>query len=874
MKKAVLILISFLCSFPVYAQEQTVGLFLNTTSAQEGYTLFAPMRSSETYLIDNDGLVVHSWKSKYPPAMTAYLLENGNLLRALQISDTENFNNGGKGGGFELFDWDNNLLWRYFYAGSQHRQHHDIRMLPNGNVLLIAWEYKSKEEAIAAGRDSSLLKQNELWPDAIIEVQQVSADSGHIVWEWHFWDHLVQDFDSTKANYGNVKAHPELLDLNFVKTPARANADWTHFNAIDYNPQLDQILVSSHNTDEIYIIDHSTTTAEAAGHSGGNSGKGGDLLYRWGNPLVYRTGSEDDHVLFGQHNSHWIAAGLDGEGHIMIFNNGRNRSDISYSSIDEIAPPMDESGNYIFSDSLYGPGNLSWTYSAENPQDFFAKNISGAQRQPNGNTLICSGPTGNFFEVSSTGETVWNYINPIGIYGPIIQGESTSTAGNAVFRAYRFAPDFAGLAGRDLTPGAALEFYTPPYLYPIVDSGQESYFDNTSPILHPGENEPFYGQDAMYKGYQSTYRNYKNGTILDMNTGLTWQEDEDRQMRNLQDALHYADTLTLDGKNDWRLPTLEELVTLVQYGQTQVMIDTAYFSELPGDGASLVYWSNSRADQTDGRPIALNFGSGQTAFTDSGAALYVRCVRGPFYMDSLGITDDGNVLIDSASGLTWQKNAGAAQLTWQEALHYAETLNDGGFSDWRLPNVRELYKLAQYYPESPSKNGVSGTESYWSSTTDAANPARAWTVDFNGYDSLNNYLAGNIHPLLKKAGVSEPGTALVRCVRGGGISVTSIRRTTPALAQNFTLEQNFPNPFNPSTTIRFNLNRASDISLTIYNMLGQKVRSLINKRVTAGNHRVVWDGRNALQNTVSSGIYFYQLKSGNQIMVKKMLLVR
>lgn len=873
MKKIVLILFSFLFTISAYAQEQTVGLFLNKTSAQDGYTLFAPMRSSETYLIDNDGYVVHSWKSKYPPAMSAYLLENGNLLRSLQVSDEENFNNGGKGGGFELFDWDNNLLWRFFYHGTEHRQHHDIEPLPNGNVLLIAWEYKSKEEAIAAGRDSSLLKQNELWPDEIIEVQQISTDSSRIVWEWHFWDHLVQDFDSTKANYGNVKNHPELLDLNFVKTPARANADWTHFNAIDYNPQLDQIVVSSHNTDEIYIIDHSTTTEEAAQHSGGNSGKGGDLLYRWGNPLVYRTGSESDHKIFGQHDAHWIPSGLSGEGHILIFNNGRNRSDISYSSIDEIAPPMDGSGNYLFPDSIYGPASLSWTYSAENLQDFFAKNISGAQRQPNGNTLICSGPTGTFFEVIPTGESVWNYVNPIGTYGPLIQGEPTNTAGNAVFRAYRYAGDYPGLAGKDLSPGAPLEFYTPPFLYPIVDSGQKNYFNDATQIPHPTETEPFYGQDAMYRGYQPTYRDYKNGTILDMNIGLIWQEAEDKQVRNLQDALNYADTLSLDGKEDWRLPSLEELLTLVHYGQTQTRIDTSLFSELP-DEANLVYWSNSLSDQTDGRPMTVNFSTGQTEFKNGDQQLYVRCVRGPLYTDTLGIADNGVVLTDSASGLTWQKDTEATLFTWQEALEYAETLTFGGYSDWRLPNVRELYKLAAYYPSSPNKTAVAGAETYWSSTSNASNPAQAWAVDFSGYDSLNNYLAGNIHPLFKTQTQSETGTARVRCVRGGGISITGIRETRPTFAADFTLEQNFPNPFNPSTTIRFNLKQSSDVSLIIYNMLGQKIRTLINGRMTAGKHQLLWNGKNSRQAAVSSGVYFYQLKSGSQRIGKKMLLVR
>ena len=104
-------------------------------------------------------------------------------------------------------------------------------------------------------------------------------------------DHLIQDFDASKANYGEVAEHPELIDLNFrlsETTNYRDPSDWIHSNGIDYNPELDQIVLSPSNFSEVWIIDHSTTRTEAAGSNGGNSGKGGDLLYRWGNPRAYR----------------------------------------------------------------------------------------------------------------------------------------------------------------------------------------------------------------------------------------------------------------------------------------------------------------------------------------------------------------------------------------------------------------------------------------------------------------------------------------------------------------------------------------------------------------------------------------------------------
>ena len=99
-------------------------------------------------------------------------------------------------------------------------------------------------------------------------------------------------------------------------------ADWTHFNSVDYNPELDQIVVSPREFGELWVIDRSTTIEEAAGRTGGNSGKGGSLLYRWGNPAAYKSGSRADQKLFYQHDPKWIPPGLPGAGNILVFNNG------------------------------------------------------------------------------------------------------------------------------------------------------------------------------------------------------------------------------------------------------------------------------------------------------------------------------------------------------------------------------------------------------------------------------------------------------------------------------------------------------------------------------------------------------------------------
>ena len=132
----------------------------------------------------------------------------------------------------------------------------------------------------------------------------MNPETDEIVWEWHAWDHLIQDFDSTKANYGVVADHPELIDVNYFTN--NGNPDWMHANAIDYNENLDQVVISNPEFNEIWIIDHSTTTAQAAGSTGGSAGRGGDLIYRWGNPMTYGHGDSTDIQLHYQHNPNWI----------------------------------------------------------------------------------------------------------------------------------------------------------------------------------------------------------------------------------------------------------------------------------------------------------------------------------------------------------------------------------------------------------------------------------------------------------------------------------------------------------------------------------------------------------------------------------------
>lgn len=527
---AVTILFFLAAALPAAAQENDFGLIQKEEGLYEGYTLLAPIGSTTTFLIDMDGKIVNKWESDYAPGQSAYLLENGHLLRTASVGpQNRTFSGGGSGGRVQEFTWDGELVWDFEYSSETHLQHHDIERLPNGNVLLIAWEKKTAKEAAAAGRNPDKLGRDGLWSDHIIEVKPSGKTGGKIVWEWHVWDHLIQDLDPHKANHGKVADHPELININPLdweerltqeqrerlaglgylgsarkRSPRNSSPDWNHTNSIAYNAELDQIVLSVLGFNEIWIIDHSTTTKQAAGHSGGRSGKGGDLLYRWGNPKAYRNGTTRDQRLFAQHDAHWIPAGLPGAGRIMVFNNGRGRRGTDYSSIDEIELPLDGKGTYSReAGARFGPDEPIFSYSAEKPTDFYSGHISGAQRLPNGNTFICSGENGTLFEVNRQNEIVWKFVNPVlenrgpgrggpgtrggpgsdsrrpgvggegsfrpgrggpdsgdrpsppGASGPGARGKRGSK--NIVFRAYRYGIDYPGLKGRDLTPGQTME---------------------------------------------------------------------------------------------------------------------------------------------------------------------------------------------------------------------------------------------------------------------------------------------------------------------------------------------------------------------------------------------------------------------------------
>ncbi|MEM9801532.1 MAG: aryl-sulfate sulfotransferase [Planctomycetota bacterium] len=456
------------------------------TSAWPGFTLVAPLGSKRIYLVDMAGEEVHHWDAPEKPGEMVYLTERGTVLATQRNEDDPYFQDaGGHGGALRELAHDGTVLWEYVHNGPDGSQHHDCKELPNGNVLFVAWDRTTRAEALAAGRDPELLEGQEWWPGAVYEVRPVRPKGGEIVWSWHARDHVMQGLDPDLPNFGDPAESPEKIDINGdrdVKPPTEEeeaadaaamaalgyagggdadddgdsdsdedeeeedpedavrkarveDADWMHTNAVAYNAELDQIAISVRRYDEIWIIDHGITREEARGPKG-------DLLYRFGNPFAYRMGEWEDRPFLGQHDVQWIPDGHLGAGNLIVFNNGTRGRE--WSSIYEWWPPLDVDGRYQRAKGEpFGPAEPEWTFEAEDRESVYSPFISGVQRLPNGNTLVCSGAPGHVFEVSPVGEVVWDWRCPFTVVGDeeILMEEYPT----ALFRARRYGPDHPGI---------------------------------------------------------------------------------------------------------------------------------------------------------------------------------------------------------------------------------------------------------------------------------------------------------------------------------------------------------------------------------------------------------------------------------------------
>jgi len=390
-----------------------LSVLSSAASAQQidGYALYNSNNSSTAYLIDAEGDIAHVWSCPTQANYAMALRDNGNIVRGCK-HDSNQLNGAAIGGKVQELDPEGDVVWEFVYSTSEVVTHHDLCLMPNGHVILTAWEVVEEEALEELGYEG----EGDKLATHFIEVAQ-SGTGGEIVWEWHIMDHLVQDVNPELSNYGQISDHVGLLDINLPTGgggppgggggPSGGGAsDWFHVNGVDYNAGLDQIVFSSRFLSEIFVIDHSTTTEEAAGHTGGNSGKGGDFLYRWGNPENY--GAEGPQVITAAcHDARWIADdGRPNGGFIQVFNNSGNNGD---SAVDAIDAPHD---GYVYSHTpgeAFEPTGYSWRHECIGN----APGQSAADRMADGNIFVNlsggQGGSGYMYEVDMEGNMLFQY---------------------------------------------------------------------------------------------------------------------------------------------------------------------------------------------------------------------------------------------------------------------------------------------------------------------------------------------------------------------------------------------------------------------------------------------------------------------------------
>ena len=364
-----------------------------------GWTLASVMNSTTATLMDTNQVTVKTWSGLTGASgYSSFLMPGGILVRGAKGATVPAGAPGGPTHGkIQKHDYSGAMIWDYTMAGADYIAHHDICPMPNGNVLAIVYHKIPSAQVIAAGCNTISPANSDMWPDKIVEVQPgAGLNAGTIVWEWRIWDHIMQNVDAAKPNYyPNVIDHPELLNVNY-----KAAKDWIHMNGVDYNPILDQIVVSSHNLNEWFVIDHSTTTAEAASHAGGNSGKGGDFLYRWGNPAAY--GAAGTAILNVTHDAHWIPEGCPNAGRLVGFNN-KGQTLPNISTVDQIIPPVNGYNYNYTAGQAFSPA----TYDSRHVTNLYSTNMGSSQQLPNGNQLVCVATTGKVYEIDANGNQLW-----------------------------------------------------------------------------------------------------------------------------------------------------------------------------------------------------------------------------------------------------------------------------------------------------------------------------------------------------------------------------------------------------------------------------------------------------------------------------------
>jgi len=351
------------------------GILFNSEEAQVGYVLTS--HDFDAYLLDQCGEIVNEWSISNPD-FHVKLDKTGNVFYLKNNRIYER-------------DWNDNIIAEIKHNVPELELVYDVIKRSNGNYLVNCRWSVSTNTLTNIGWNFNNGFANQV--DGIVEINP----QGDVVWSWNIAEHTIQDEIQSAPNFGSVEDNPQLLDARAV-----SSFDWTFgetfmFNGFDYNEELDLILISVRKMSEVIIIDHSTTTQEAAGHSGGNYGKGGDVLFRWGNPSNYNRDTDSDRYLYFQHNPNWIEYG-EHKGGIIIFSNGLSTN--MGSSVVIIEPEVDENGEFVMKNEEFSPTTPSRVIRAEKFDNKSSGYTSGAKVQENTEKILLLMGQLSFFHLS------------------------------------------------------------------------------------------------------------------------------------------------------------------------------------------------------------------------------------------------------------------------------------------------------------------------------------------------------------------------------------------------------------------------------------------------------------------------------------------
>lgn len=470
MSKYILIYIVFfgMTSHPIMGQFDISQI---DERASDDLILFSRSFGNKTYLINKCGEIINEWSHDDRAGLSSRLLNNGNLIRAERTIETCCLQTSA-GGLIKIQDWDNAVVWEFNAAVGNETQHHDFTVMPNGNILYLGWEEIGKEKMDSLGSNSSGAL---LWLEFVREIKPIFPDTFETIWEWKIENHVIQNLFPDKINHREtISEHPGKVDINYIGPASFSRLHHWHINAIDYNPERDEIILNARNNSEIWIIDHSTTTEEAASDSGGKSNKGGQILFRWGNPEAYEIGTRDSLKLYGSHGIDWLDD-TEMKGYILFFNNGDVRAEGSYSTIEAIKPSYDSMGNYsVRNDSLYALDDHKIIYGEEENQNLWSRYLSNAVKLENG-YLINEGSPGRIFEIDNTKDIVWQ-----------VQMTGSSIG---VFKVFSYPLDFEGFDNRNLTPINSENIVSDFELCEFTSSNSDLRLQEVSVYPNPATNQ-------------------------------------------------------------------------------------------------------------------------------------------------------------------------------------------------------------------------------------------------------------------------------------------------------------------------------------------------------------------------------------------------